>query len=104
MTEWLGFPINAAAHGAALDRMTGFIHWGMFALAIGWGTFFVYVLFKFRAGRHPEAIYEGAKGHLSTASEVAVIVAEVALLIVFAIPTWANWVKLPGARLPLGQK
>ena len=96
MTEWLGFPINAAAHGAALDRMTGFIHWGMAAMAVGWGVFFVYVLFKFRAGRHPEAIYQGAKGRLSTASEVAVIVAEVALLVVFAIPTWANWVRLPG--------
>jgi cytochrome c oxidase subunit 2 len=96
MHNWFGFPLDASAHGPALDAMTVYIHWGMFALAAGWGTYFLYALFRFRAGRQPQASYSGAKGAVSKASEVAVIVAEVALLAVFAIPTWAAWVRLPG--------
>ncbi len=95
MNDWFGFPLNASAHGPALDAMTVYIHWGMFALALGWGTYFAYALYRFRAGSSPQASYTGAKGKVSKASEVAVIVAEVLLLAVFAIPTWAAWVRLP---------
>jgi cytochrome c oxidase subunit 2 len=97
MHDWLGFPLDASAHGPALDAMTAYVHWGMLALAVGWGTYFLYALFRFRAGRQPQASYTGARGTVSKASEVAVIVAEVALLAVFAIPTWAAWVRLPGS-------
>ena len=95
MNDWFGFPLNASAHGPALDAMTVYIHWGMFALALGWGTYFAYALFRFRVGSSPQASYTGAKGQVSKASEVAVVVAEVVLLAVFAIPTWAAWVRLP---------
>jgi cytochrome c oxidase subunit 2 len=97
MNDWFGFPLNASAHGGALDDMTVYIHWGMFALALGWGTYFLYALWRFRAGRQPQASYAGAKGTVSKASEVAVVVAEIALLAIFAIPTWAAWVRLPDA-------
>ena len=96
MNDWFGFPLDASAHGPALDAMTVYIHWGMFALALGWGAYFLYALYRFRAGRHPQASYSGAKGTVSKASELAVVVAEVALLAIFAIPTWAAWVRLPG--------
>ena len=54
MGEWLGLPIQAAAHAGEIDQMIILIHYLMFILFIGWGIFFVWVLFRFRAGRKPE--------------------------------------------------
>jgi cytochrome c oxidase subunit 2 len=62
----------------------------MFALFIGWGIFFVYVLFRFRKGANPKASYAGAKGKLSKGFEVAIVVIEMVLLIFYAIPAWAK--------------
>ncbi len=97
MVRWLGFPPDASAHGLALDRMTAVVHWMMLVLFIGWGAFFIYTLVRFRAGRQPQAIYNGAKGGIAKGSEIAIIAAEVLLLVLFAFPTWATWVKLPAA-------
>lgn len=88
-------PVNAAAHGAKLDYMNALVHWLMLVLFVGWGAYFLIVLFKFRAGKHPRAQHAGAKSKISSASEVAVLLAEVVLLVVFAIPTWSSWVTPP---------
>ncbi len=94
MTEFLQrwMPIDGSAHGAELDYMNGLVHWLMAVLFVGWAIYFVYVLFRFRAGRNPKASYHGAKSHVSSYVEVGVVVAEVILLAVFAIPAWARWV------------
>ena len=94
MTEFLQrwMPVDGSAHGAELDYMTGIVHWMMAVLFVGWTLYFVYVLFRFRAGRNPKASYGGAKSHFSTYVELGVVVAEVVLLAVFAIPAWARWV------------
>ncbi len=89
MTEWLGLPPLAAAHGAEVDNLIGLVHVFMLVLFVGWGAFFAYCLFRFRRSRHPVADYAGVKSHRSTYLEVAVAVVEAVLLIGFSIPLWA---------------
>ena len=86
MTEWLGLPPLASAHGGQIDGVIGWTHLFMLVLFVGWGTFFVYALVRFRRSRHPVANYTGVKSHLSTYSEVGVAVVEAVLLFGFAIP------------------
>jgi len=90
MEKLLGLPINASAHGPELDHMNALVHWLMLVLFVGWSLYFLFVLFLFRAGRHPKAVYEGAKGKLSKGIEVAVAIVEAILLIVYAVPAWAR--------------
>jgi len=99
MREFLGrwMPIDASAHGAGLDQMNALVHWLMALLFVGWSIYFIYVLFRFRAGAHPEASYEGAESHFSSYIEGGVAVVEVVLLVGFAIPAWAAWTSIPEA-------
>jgi len=90
MLKYLGVPIQAATHAPEIDNMISLVHWLMLAMFIGWGFFFVYVLMRFRKGANPRADYVGAKGKLSKAIEVGILLAEVVLLIGYAIPAWAR--------------
>jgi len=83
-------PDAASTHAGDIDQIIVLAHWLMAALFIGWGSFFIYVLVRFRAGRNPKADYAGVKSKISTYLEVAVAVFEAALLIGFAIPVWAE--------------
>jgi cytochrome c oxidase subunit 2 len=87
------FPIQASTHAAEVDHMTILVHWLMLVLFIGWGFFFVFVLFRFRKGANPKASYTGAHGKFAKSTEVAVAVIEIGLLIFYAIPAWATRVK-----------
>ena len=89
MTEWLGMPPLAAAHGGQIDSLIGWIHVFMFILFIGWGGFFLYCLMRFRKSRNPVADYTGVTSPASKYSEIAVAVIEAVLLVGFAIPLWA---------------
>jgi len=89
MTDWLGLPALAAAHGGQIDSLIGWIHVFMFVLFVGWTGFFAYCLVRFRRSRHPVANYTGVKSHASSYSEIGVAVVEGILLIGFAIPLWA---------------
>jgi cytochrome c oxidase subunit 2 len=89
MTEWMGLPPLAAAHGAQIDNLIGWIHIFMLILFVGWGGFFLYTLVRFRKSRNPVADYKGVTSNRSTYLEVAVAVVEAVLLIGFAIPLWA---------------
>jgi cytochrome c oxidase subunit II len=80
----------ASAEGAALDHTLNLVHWLMLVLFVGWGSFFAYVLFRFRAGRHPKADPVGVRSHASTWLEGGVFLAEVILLVGFSIPLWAK--------------
>jgi cytochrome c oxidase subunit 2 len=93
MEKWLGMPVQASAHAAEIDQMTVLVHWLMLVLFVGWGAFYLYVLFRFRKGANPKASYTGAKGKISKGLEVAVAVVEVILLVFYAIPAWAKRVK-----------
>ena len=89
MTEWLGLPPLASAHGGQIDGMIGWIHVFMLILFVGWGGFFAYCLVRFRRSRNPVANYTGVKSHTSTYLEIGVAVVEAVLLFGFAIPLWA---------------
>ena len=90
MTEWLGLPPLATAHGSAIDSLIGWTHIFMFVLFIGWGAFFAYVLLRFRKSRNPQANYHGMKSHATSYIEGAVLVVELVLLFAFSIPLWAQ--------------
>jgi len=89
MTEWLGMPPLATAHGAQIDNLIGWIHIFMLILFVGWGGFFLYAIIRFRKSRNPVADYRGVTSHRSTYLEVAVVVVETVLLIGFAIALWS---------------
>src|SRR6185295_16049268 len=86
MTEWLGLPALATAHGGQIDGLIGWTHIFMLVLFVGWGGFFAYCLVRFR---HPVANYTGVRSHASSYSEIAVAVVEGILLVGFSIPLWA---------------
>ena len=90
MLNLLGMPAVASTHGDQIDNMIVLIHWLMLVLFVGWGLFFVFVLFRFRKGANPKASYTGAKGKFAKSTEVAVALIEVALLVFYAIPAWAK--------------
>lgn len=90
MTELLGLPLLASEHGDKVDQIIGYVHILMAILFIGWSTFFVYVVIRFRASRNPTASYHGVTSKASTKLEVAVAVAEVWLLVGLSIPFWAS--------------
>ena len=89
MTDWLGLPALASAHGGQIDSLIGWVHVFMLILFVGWGGFFAYCLIRFRRSRHPVANYTGVKSHTSSYLEVGVAVVEAVLLFGFAIPLWA---------------
>jgi cytochrome c oxidase subunit 2 len=93
MLHYLGLPAAASSHAADIDQMTVLVHWLMLVLFVGWGSFFVFVLFRFRRGANPKANYAGAKGKIAKSTEIAVAIVEVALLLFYAIPAWATRVR-----------
>jgi cytochrome c oxidase subunit 2 len=89
MREFLEIPIAASAHAGQIDQMTELTHWLMAFLFVGWGSFFIYTLIRFRSGANPKASYEGVKSHFASYIEWAVAGIELVLIVVFAIPAWA---------------
>ena len=55
LNRLMGMPENASEHGYTIDHMLEFCHWFMLCLAVGWSIFFVYTLWRFRAGKSPKA-------------------------------------------------
>jgi cytochrome c oxidase subunit 2 len=90
LMHWLGLPPVASEHGAALDGTLGLVHVLMGVLFVGWGAFFLFVLFRFRQRRNPTADYVGVTSKTSTWLEVGVAVAEALLLVGLSIPLWAE--------------
>ena len=90
MLELLGLPPQASTHAGEIDHMIVLVHWLMLVLFVGWGAFFLFVLFRFRKGANPKANYVGAKGKVAKGTEIGVAIVEVVLLLVYAIPAWAT--------------
>jgi cytochrome c oxidase subunit 2 len=98
MLQYLGMPVAASAHAGEVDHMLVLVHWLMLVLFVGWGAFFLFVLFRFRRGANPKASYTGAKGKFAKGTEIVVGIIEIALLVFYAIPAWARRV----TNLPSG--
>jgi cytochrome c oxidase subunit II len=90
MLSYLGLPVAAATHSPDVDSLIVIVHWLMLVLFVGWGLFFVYVLFRFSRRSNPAASYEGAKGKVSKGFEVGIVIIEAVLLLFYAIPAWAR--------------
>jgi len=91
LLRYFGLPtFSASTQGPAIDNINVLAHWLMALLFVGWGAFFIYTLFRFRASKNPKADYQGIRSHFSSYLEVAVGVIEVVLLLGFAIPIWAS--------------
>jgi cytochrome c oxidase subunit II len=97
MEEFLGqwMPVRASEHAAKLDSISSVVHWLMLFLFVGWGLYYVYVLYRFNAKRNPRADYKGAQSHLSTYIEAGVAAVELVLLLGFSIPLWYKWTTPP---------
>src|SRR4026207_1753924 len=89
MTEWMGLPALASAHGGQIDGLIGWMHVVMLVLFVGGGGFFTFCLVGFCCCPHPVADYTGVKSHTSSYLEVAVAIVEAILLVGFSIPLWA---------------
>jgi len=99
INELLGQPPNASEHGYQIDHILEFCHWFMAALFVGWLSYFIFVLIRFRRSRHPVADHQGVKSGISTHLEFSVVLIEAVLLIGFAIPLWAKRVnQFPDSR------
>ena len=83
-------PPAASAHAADIDLVLTLVHVLMGVLFVGWSIYFAWVLVRFRARRQPQANHGGAGGRAALATEIGVVVAEVVLLVGFALPIWFN--------------
>ena len=83
---WL--PIDISTHGAEIDKLIIVIHVFMAVLFVGWLSFFVYVLFRFRAQPGQKAHYHTKHFKLPTYVEIVVAITEVILLVAFTFPIW----------------
>jgi len=81
-------PVPASAHAGQIDLVLTLVHVLMLVMFVGWSGYFAWVLFRFRSSRHPRAHHAGATGRFALGTEVGVVVAEVVLLVVFALPLW----------------
>ncbi len=90
MEQFLGLPPDGSEHGPAIDHLIGLIHWLMLILFVGWGIFYIYTLIRFRKSKNPNASYTGVKSHISSYAEIAVLLVEVVLLVIFSIPLWSK--------------
>jgi cytochrome c oxidase subunit II len=86
MTRFM--PLPASAHAGELDTIMTLVHVVIALLFVGWSVFLVWTLVRFQQSRQPHANIEGLKSRAPGRVEVAVVVAEVVLLAVFAIPAW----------------
>jgi cytochrome c oxidase subunit 2 len=93
MLNYLGLPVAASSHAGEIDQMIVLVHWLMLVLFVGWGSFFLFVLVRFRRSANPKASYAGAKGKIAKSTEIAVAIVEVVLLLFYAIPAWATRVR-----------
>jgi cytochrome c oxidase subunit 2 len=100
MREWLAeyMPPNYSAHGGQLDQLNVWVHWLMLILFVGWGLLFLFMLMRFRASRHPKAVYHGTRSHASKWAEIGVFVVECVLLFGISIPAWSRWTRRPAAE------
>lgn len=92
-----GLPPAASSQAAGIDNLIGLVHVLMALLLVGWGTYFVVALVRFRRAAHPRADYRGARGGVVKWVEAGVVLAEAALLVGIALPIWTRVTAAPTA-------
>lgn len=95
-----GLPIDAARHGAEIDRLILLVHLLMLTIFLGWAAYYLIVLVRFRSGRHPRADAGAERRGPLQWLERSVFLAEAALLVGVAVPVWLKVTAPPPAELP----
>lgn len=90
MNGFPGMPLLASEHGGKIDFLMFLVHNFMLLLFAGWFIFFIYVLYRFRQRRNPQARYKPLKSKALLGIEVLVVAVEVVLLVGLAIPFWSK--------------
>ena len=88
-------PFAGSEHAAAFDAVLTSVHVHMAVQALAWGTFFVYCLFRFRAGANPQPAARGLRPLFPVLAIAFVIIGDVALLATAALPAWIKRATLP---------
>jgi len=88
VTYGWSFPPNVSANGAVVDQLITIMHWFMAALFVGWGLFFLYCLFRFRARPGHKASAELPKTKFPKFLETGVVLFEAAILVGLSYPAW----------------
>ncbi len=83
---WL--PIDASAHGHQIDLLLNILNVVIAVLFLGWLTFLLYTLFRFRARPGHKADYHEKHFKLPTYLEIGIVTLEVLLLAAFSVPIW----------------
>jgi cytochrome c oxidase subunit 2 len=91
-------PPAASAHAADIDLVLTLVHVLMGVLFVGWSIYFVWALVRFRARRQPRAAPTGARGRVTLATEIGVVIGEAILLVGVALPMWFERTAQPDAR------
>ena len=88
-----GLPPDWSTRGHEIDGLISLVHWVMLALAVFWFGYFLFVLWRFRAGS--TAKRRPPRGRWALALAGAILVFELALLVGFEIPKWEARQVLP---------
>ena len=86
---WL--PLDISKHGHQIDSLIVYFHIFMAVLFIGWLTFLVYLLIRFRARPGHKAEYHVHHSKMPTFLEGAVLLVEIILLAGFSFPIWHQY-------------
>ncbi len=90
LNKLMGMLPNRSVHGKEIDYMLNFCHWFMLILFVGWTSYFIFCMFRFRASRNPKADHKGMRSHFSTHLEASVVIIEAVILLGFGIPLWGK--------------
>ncbi|MCB0308449.1 MAG: cytochrome c oxidase subunit II [Bdellovibrionales bacterium] len=83
-----GLPVDISTHGWQIDKLFYSVHILMILLFVGWLSFLIYTLIKFRQRPGHKAEYNPVKTKLGSYLEVGVALVEVSLLVFLAVPAW----------------
>lgn len=86
--RWL--PAAASSDAPLLDAVLMSVHVHMLLIFIGWLAVFIYALVRFRKGANPEPRQEGVRGIWPALAIGAVIIGDVFILFVLALPAWST--------------
>lgn len=90
-----GLPIDISSHGARIDRVIIWMHWGIAALFIGWLIFLVIALVKFKARPGVAANPAPQKFRFPPFLDAGIAAAEIAILFGISVPLWIDLRRLP---------
>ncbi|MBI5217147.1 MAG: hypothetical protein HY960_15430 [Ignavibacteriae bacterium] len=88
MEQFLGLPPIASEHGIEVDHLLVLLHWLMLILFVGWTSYFLYALIRFRKKSQPVANYVGTKSKIVLYLALAIAIFEVVLDVAYSVPVW----------------